>query len=172
MLIISNHLRGKISFPKETIVRVNMAWIKDRKELKETLNNISYPILLDLPKGRSKPPKPTLTMVDAMWAIDKFPKISYFAISNAENIDEISLICKQIKRVEIILKIETLLGVVNLDELIDIAHPVAVLLDKDDLYISVDRNNSDFNGLVDKLRKVCKNFNITLLELQGVVFSG
>ena len=57
MILISNHLTQLDQFKelKDVVIRINMAHVKDSKQLKEFVN-VPYDIFLDYPKGRSKPP--------------------------------------------------------------------------------------------------------------------
>jgi len=157
--------------PDDAIIRVNMAWIKTFEELDTVVKNIKGQIFLDFPKGRTKPPKPILKIEDALVIMQKYNNIKYFAISNAEDVATMLYLRKTIpEKIMIVPKIETLLGINNFDCLIKSAKTNIVMLDKEDLYLDVKKQNSMFEILVQKIRKVCKRKNIKLLELQGVIF--
>ena len=83
MILLSNHLLTLPEFRNvdNVIVRINMAWVKDIKELHKFLD-IDYDVFLDYPKGRTKPPVPTLSLTDAIETIKKCPNVKYFALSN------------------------------------------------------------------------------------------
>ena len=94
MLLISNHLLTLPQFEnvEDVVVRINMAHVKDLKELK-TFVNRDYDVFLDYPKGRTKPPVPSLSLTDAINFTQKYDNIKYFATSNIEEIAEVDLLC-------------------------------------------------------------------------------
>ena len=51
MILISNHLLTLKEF-EDVVIRINMAHVKDMKQLKQFLDR-DYDIFLDYPKGRS-----------------------------------------------------------------------------------------------------------------------
>ena len=67
MLLISNHLTQLKQFKnlKDVVIRINMAHVKDAKELKKFVD-VPYDIFLDYPKGRTKPPVPSLSLTEAI----------------------------------------------------------------------------------------------------------
>lgn len=110
MLIISNYLFSKsnINFPDDAIARINIAWIKSLEELKKVLGEIKHTVYLDYPQGRTKPPRPTITLDESLALIHHYKHIKYFAVSNVEDPDSIDAIrCRLPRRVELIPKIET-----------------------------------------------------------------
>ena len=76
MILLSNHLLTLDEFKNvdNVVVRINMAHVKDKKELKQFLNR-DYDVFLDYPKGRTNPPVPTLSFTEAIFnnAIAKSP---------------------------------------------------------------------------------------------------
>lgn len=145
--------------PADVIIRVNLAWV-DYERAKLLLNSINQPIYLDYPSGRTKPPKPTITLDEAIALANEF-KVRYFAVSNYEDAKTIRDIKERVK-CEVVPKIETIKGVENIAE---IAKEVAmVMLDKDDLFVNC--RGQGFEELVGKIR-TC---GIKVLELQGVIF--
>ena len=73
---------------------------------------------MDYPKGRTKPPVPSLSLPDAISFTQKYDNIKYFATSNIEEVAEVDLICDMLPgHVSFVPKIETLKGVLNLDKL-------------------------------------------------------
>ena len=67
MILLSNHLLTLPEFQKveDVVIRINMAHVKDMKELKKFVDR-DYDVFLDYPKGRSKPPVPSLSLTDAI----------------------------------------------------------------------------------------------------------
>lgn len=175
MLIVSHHLlkMAKVEFPLEHIVmRINLAWMKSKEEMLETLRNIKHDIYLDYPQGRSKPPRPIITLDEAVDAIPKFRNIKYFAVSNVEDPVSITAIKSCIpEHVEIIPKIETRAGIESLEKIIDSIAAKHIMLDKEDIYTNVNHDHELFVELVRMAREKCKMKNVKVLELQGVVFA-
>lgn len=174
MLLVSHHLLFKttVDFPKDKVVlRINVAWIKHKKELVKLLSELQHDIYLDYPQGRSKPPRPSLTLSEVIELVHKFPNVKYFAVSNVEDPKKITAIKKKLPAyVEVVPKIETDLGVRNMPEIIKALGTKYVMLDKEDLYIDVKRNAKKFENLITLARNSAKKAKINLLELHGVVF--
>ena len=174
MLLISNHLTQLEQFKKlkDVVIRINMAHVKDSKQLEEFVN-VPYDIFLDYPKGRSKPPLPSSNLNEAIAFTKKYNNIKYFATSNIEEIAEVNLICEILPEgVSFIPKIETLKGVLNLSKLFDTGKIKHIMLDSEDLYTNIQNDVELFINLKERVRKVCKKYSIELLELYGVVFKG
>ena len=163
MLVISNHLDGKIPIPKEAVIRINLAWIKSVEEAREIIKNCKNNIYLDYPDGRTKPPKPTITFAEAL-ELSKMDKVKYFAISNAENIDLLSDIKEKVT-CELVPKIETGVGVKIIDDIIKLGIKM-IMLDKDDLYVNCNCDTDLYRIALDEVRSK----DIKILELQGVIF--
>ena len=169
-MIVSNNLLGKLRFPKETIVRVNQAWIKTLEEAQKILQESKYDVYLDYPQGRTKPPKPTITLEEAM-SLAKYKKVRYFAVSNVEDRDTVIEIRTHLPfGVKFVAKIETERGVNNLWYIYSTGVEY-LMLDKEDLYVNVGMDSNRYNELVDKVRDFSKSNKVTLFELQGVIFS-
>jgi len=162
MLIISNNLIGKMPIPREAIIRINLAWIKSFDEAKKLIKSSAYPIYLDYPSGRTKPPVPVITLEEAI-DLAKYPNVKYFAVSNCETAEFVKSIQDRVT-VEVVPKIETEAGVRNIKEMKAVGIKT-FMLDKDDLWISVDFNKDLFDELLEIARS-----HIKILELQGVVF--
>ena len=64
MLVVSQNLTNfDVNLPKDTIYRINLAWISDLDTLKKILEkHKTHKIFLDLPKNRTKPPDNKYTM--------------------------------------------------------------------------------------------------------------
>lgn len=174
MLLVSHYLLSAtpIDFPKESVVlRINVAWIKNKNELLSLLKKMKHDVYLDYPQGRSKPPRPKLTLNEAISIAHKFPNIKYFAVSNVEEPEAIFAIKSQLPpHIEVVPKIETKLGVKNMQAIIRKLGTKYVMLDKEDLYIDVNRNSKTFENLVASARKQAIREGINILELHGVVF--
>ena len=174
MLLISNHLTQLDQFKKlkNVVIRINMAHVKDSKQLEEFVN-VPYDIFLDYPKGRSKPPLPSSNLDEAIAFTKKYNNIKYFATSNIEEIAEVNLICEMLPEgVSFVPKIETLKGVINLNKLFDTGKIKHIMLDAEDLYTNIQNDVELFINLKERVRRVCKEYNVELLELYGVVFNG
>ena len=77
MILISNHLLTLPEFQnvENVVIRINMAHVKDMKELHKFLK-VDYDIFLDYPKGRTKPPVPTLTINDSLQMMKKYKNVN------------------------------------------------------------------------------------------------
>jgi|TARA_B100002003_G_scaffold180721_1_gene168699 hypothetical protein len=174
MILLSNHLLTLSEFRNvdNVVVRINMAHVRDSKELKNFLDR-DYDVFLDYPKGRTKPPVPTLSFIEAINATKKYSNIKYFATSNIEEVAEVNLICELLPEgVSFVPKIETLKGVLNLNKLFDTDKIKHIMLDTEDLYTDVKNDVELFLNLKDRVKKSCENYNVELLELYGVIFNG
>ena len=174
MILISNHLLTLPEFRNidNVVVRINMAYVKDIKELHKFLD-IDYDVFLDYPKGRTKPPVPTLSLTDAIETIKKYPNVKYFASSNIEDASEVNTICDMIpERVSFVPKIETCKGVLNLEKIFEGGRVKHIMLDTEDLYTNIKNDVPFYTYLIDRVKNSCDKYDIKLLELYGVVFSG
>jgi len=174
MILISNHLTQLEQFKKlkDVVIRINMAHVKDSKQLEEFVN-VPYEIFLDYPKGRSKPPLPSANLDEAIQFTRKYDNIKYFATSNIEQIAEVNLICEMLPEgVSFVPKIETLKGVLNLAKLFDTGKIKHIMLDAEDLYTNIQNDVELFIDLKERVRRVCEEYNVTCLELHGVIFNG
>ena len=173
MILISNHLLTLPEFQKveDVVIRINMAHVKNMTELKKFVSR-DYDVFLDYPKGRTKPPVPTLSLTDAITFTQKYDNIKYFATSNIEEVAEVNLISEMLPDgVSLVPKIETLKGVLNLDKLFDTGKINHIMLDSEDLYTDV-RNDVDlFLTLKNRVAMTCEKYNVELLQLYGVVFA-
>ena len=174
MIIVSNHLLNKthVKFPKDIVVRLNLAWMKDFEEARETLEKIDYDVYLDYPQGRTKPPRPTITLAQALALANKFKHVKHFAVSNVEDGKAIARIRSKLpRRIQLVPKIESEKGIKNLPAIIKGARAAHAMLDKEDLYIDVDREMELYESLIDEARSHAKKTGFKLLELHGVVFA-
>ena len=139
MILISNHLTQLQEFKQlqDVVIRINMAHVKNKEEL-EKFVNVPYNIFLDYPKGRTKPPLPSLSLIEAMEFLKKYSNIKYFATSNIEEVAEVNLICEILpKNIGFVPKIETLKGVLNLPKLFNTGKIKHIMLDSEDLYTDI-----------------------------------
>jgi len=161
-MIISNNLIGKMPISDNAIIRINLAWIKSKKEAKKLLDKSKHEIYLDYPSGRTKPPTPVITLTEAI-EIANHPNVRYFAMSNCENPYDIYEIVQKLD-VDFVAKIETERGVKNMQSIRE-AGASKFMLDKEDLYVNVGCDNDKYNDLIKEARK-----HKGVMELQGVVF--
>ena len=174
MILISNHLLTLNEFKRveDVVIRINMAHVKDIKELYRFIR-VDYDIFLDYPKGRTKPPVPTLNINDALEVMSQYKNIKYFASSNIEEVSEVDIICDIIPdTVSFVPKIETLQGVLNLEKIFEGGRVKHIMLDTEDLYTDVKNDVPLYSYLIDRVKTICKKHNIGLLQLHGVVFNG
>ena len=172
MILLSNHLLTLPEFKnvKDVVIRINMAWVRDIKELHKFLN-IDYDIFLDYPKGRTKPPIPTLSLSDAIQIIKDYSNVKYFALSNIEDVSEVSLICDILpEHIEFVPKIETLNGVLNLEKIFQTKLINHIMLDTEDLYTDIRNDVELYIQLKERVKKLCDKYEIKFFELYGVVF--
>ena len=173
MILLSNHLLTLPEFKNvdNVVVRINMAHVKNKEQLKKFVN-IDRDIFLDYPKGRRKPPQPTLHVPDALEMLAKYPNIKYFAVSNIETPSEVEMIASVIpEHVSFVPKIETLKGVVNLKLIFETGHVNHIMLDGEDLYTDVNNDIELYLQLKERAKNACKKYGVDLLQLYGVVFS-
>lgn len=176
MLIISQNVH-KIDFPvpEHAVLRVNVAWVPTVEELYELLEKTkNNDIFLDFPEGRAKPPKPTLTLDDLIPVMEKIPAIKYFAITNTKYPKQINALRGSIpSRVELVPKIESKLGVDNLEKIAAAlkAHEKHMMFDHEDLYTDLNNDNEVYLNYRALIREKSKKLGIILLEMQGVIFS-
>lgn len=171
MILISNHLLSLPGFkvPDGAVVRINMAWVPDADTLKRYLD-IPHTVFLDYPMGRKKPPTPTLTMYQAVKAAEA-PNVAYLAVSNVETARDASIQQQWLgDRAQFVPKIETQLGVDNLDAILGSVQPPYVMLDTEDLFADV-QDSERFYTAVRAVEFLCANHSVDLLRMYGVVFS-
>ncbi len=175
LVIVSNHLLGvmKVEFPEEYIVlRINVAWMRSKKDLIDLLKETTHDVFLDFPQGRSKPPRPTLNLDEIIEIIPKFKNIKYFAISNVEDPIAVATLKARLPHtIELIPKIETKIGIEGLEAIIKSIDAKHIMLDKEDIYTNVHHDHKLFEELVEQARTTSKENHVQVLELQGVVFA-
>ncbi|RZD44512.1 MAG: hypothetical protein CXT78_06420 [Thaumarchaeota archaeon] len=179
MLIISQNASNYgIPFPDETIFRINLAWVNSIDELEKLLQkHQNQQIFLDLPKGRIKPPNNRYTLEDLFTILNTHNNIKYFAVSNVNSSEDLSLYIKVIpKEIIIVPKIESPTAVLNIKNIVDSipSSEKFLMLDHDDLYSNLIKNNEDsskFTEYITILKEFCDKNNVTLLRTIGVIFS-
>src|SRR3989344_7561306 len=151
MLIVSHYLLDKVNmkFPDHMVARVNVAWLNNLDELKNILGKLCYDVYLDYPQGRIKPPKPKVGLDETISVTHQFPIVKYFAVSNVEEPQSILNIKKRLPAyIEIIPKIETERGILNLENIVQQTGVGTIMFDKEDLYSDVNRDTEKFNRLM------------------------
>ena len=172
MLVISNNCVYRLyENQEEPVIRVNLAWCENLENAREVLKHIFSDVFLDYPSGRTKPPRPELTLDEAIILLKEFDNVKYFAISNCENSEFIWALRRLVpKNVKLVPKIESKKGVDNLLEIVKSAETDTVMLDKEDLYLDVKTDSSIYNQYMSKIRQTGKENGIKILEMQGVIF--
>jgi citrate lyase beta subunit len=179
MLLISQNAENyDIILPNDTVFRINLAWCNSIDELEEKLSsNKKSDFFIDLPVGRIKPPNNRYTLDDIIPIIKRNSNVKFFAISNVESKNDlIEFLEKLPDSVNIVPKIESPNAVQNIDEICNAlkTEKKMIMLDHDDLFSSIIRNNENkdsFQDYIKKLVNYCQEHNITLLRTVGVVFS-
>lgn len=173
MIIVSNYILEKNHFPlpAHVVVRVNVAWVKTAEELERILAGITHDIYLDYPQGRSKPPRPTLSLEEVIAFAHRFPHVKYFAVSNVENPLAIHSIQRRLPpHIAVVPKIETRKGIEALEQIIEKIGAKYIMLDKEDLYTDVELDAALFEELIERAREKTQRAGAEVLELHGVVF--
>ena len=179
MIIISqNAINYNLSFPKDAVLRINLAWCNNLDELKENLERFSKEkIFVDLPIGRIKPPNNRYTLDEIIPILQKYENICYFGISNVDSGNDLNeFVDKLPKRITIIPKIESPKAINNIENILEKLQYEKrfVMLDHDDLYINLKKNNEEHSMFQEYIRiliDICKKENVGLLRTVGVVFS-
>ena len=178
MLIASQNITNyDVNLPDDVIFRINLAWIDDLKTLKKILDeHKNHNIFIDLPKNRTKPPNNKYSMDEIKPILESYSNIKYFAISNVDSANYLTEYLNYLpKNVIAVPKIESPLGVKNIEEISNLlGNEKIVMLDHDDLYSSMLRNNDDpknFQVYIQSLIDFCNQNNVTLLRTVGVMFA-
>ena len=177
MIILSQNMTNlDMEIPKDAIFRINLAWINSLDELKLILEKHSdHEIFLDLPQNRTKPPNNKYSMKEIEPILQNFSNIKYFAISNVDSGKDLETFLKFLpKHVIPVPKIESPNGVKNIENISNLLPDEKfVMLDHDDLYSKILKNNEDpnnFQNYIKSLIEFCDTNNVTLLRTIGVVF--
>ena len=178
MLIVSQNLTNyDVELPKDTIYRINLAWINDLETLKNILEkHKEHRIFIDLPKNRMKPPNNKYSMDQLKPILENFSNIKYFAISNVDSGKDLTEFLEYLpKDIIIVPKIESSTGIKNIEEISKlIGQEKVIMLDHDDLYSSMLKSDDDpknFPIYVKSLIDFCNQNDVTLLRTVGVMFA-
>ena len=172
-----NIINYGIPVPKNSILRINLAWVNSIEELEIILQkNNNSDIFLDLPVGRTKPPNNKYSFEDIVLILKKNENIKYFAISNVNSADNIRELIKKIpKQVSLVPKIESPKGVKNIEQITKVlGDNKIIMLDHDDLYSNLIKQNEPpekFKEYISNLSNFCQKNNIIMLRTIGVIFS-
>lgn len=178
MLLISNNVDSiGVNYPKNAIIRINTAWVNTMDSLREELKRLkNYSIYLDYPIGRKKPPLPKMTEAQLLTIVEQNKNIKYFAWSNAEKAEELShfryKLSQDYKRPDVMLvpKIETLIGVLHLEEIIQASKTSLIMIDKEDLATDAECPEI-YQHFLEHARKKAIQLGIKSIELKGVIFN-
>ena len=176
MFLVSQNLTNYMSFPKETVIRINLAWVGSLKALESTIANFENDIYIDLPVGRTKPPSNSYSIEDLKKIMDKHSNVKYLAISNVENAEDIVEYSKMFgSSLSIVPKIESKKGIDNINSISLAMHgKKIIMLDHDDLFSDLIRRKVPpvaFFSYIETLEDFCVKNSITLLKTRGVIFS-
>jgi citrate lyase beta subunit len=172
-----NIINYGIPIPKNSLLRINLAWVNSIEELEIILQkNNNSEIFLDLPVGRTKPPNNKYSFDDIVIILKKNDNIRYFAISNVNSADNIRELIEKIpKHVSLVPKIESPDGVKNIEEITKLlGDKKIIMLDHDDLYSNLIKKNEEpekFKEYISNLTNFCQKNNIIMLRTIGVIFS-
>ena len=178
MRIFSQNLTNyNISLPKNSIFRINLAWVNTLDELKSLLKkHANSKIFLDLPIGRTKPPNNKYTFDDLITILISNKNIKYFAISNVNSSDDLKKFVYRIpEHVSVVPKIESPEGVLNIKDITDmLGDEKIIMLDHDDLFSNLIKKNENpekFKDYITNLTEFCQKNNVIMLRTIGVIFS-
>ncbi len=178
LLIVSqNLLKHDVSIPKDTVLRINLAWCDSIEELNTILaKHQENHVFIDLPTKRIKPPNNRYTLNDLLPVLKSNQHVKYLAISNVESPDDILDYMEQIPdTINLVPKIESPKAVKNIEKIVNsLKNEKIVMLDHDDLFTSMINNNEsadEFKNYIQDLVMYCSSNKITLLRTVGVIFS-
>lgn len=179
MIIVSQNLTNyDLHLPIDSILRINLAWCNSLEELKSILEkHTEHQIFFDLPIKRVKPPNNTFTLDDLIPILESNEQVIYFAISNVDSPADLEEYIKKIPtNITLVPKIESPAAVNNISEIVNVipSDKKIVMLDHDDLFSKIIKNDESVNNFKDYIRKLtdfCTTNEITLLRTVGVIFS-
>lgn len=166
-----------IPIPKDSILRINLAWVDTLDELKSLLKkHANSRIFLDLPVRRTKPPNNKYSFEDLITILTSNKNIHYFAISNVDSLDDLKKFIKKIpEHVSLVPKIESPKGIRNIESITSVlGNKKIIMLDHDDLFSNLIKKNENpvkFKEYITTLRDFCQKNNVILLRTIGVIFS-
>ncbi len=179
MIIISqNYANYDVPLPDNVILRINLAWCNSVEQFEKILQkHTDHDIFIDLPIGRIKPPNNKYALEELIPIMEENKNIKFLAISNVEEPSDLDIYLNLIpKHVNIVPKIESTKGVLNIESITNVLPYTEkfVMLDHDDLFSSIkkdDEPESKFVDYVSMLIEFCKKDEISLLRTVGVIFS-
>jgi len=176
LLVSQNLLRYGTKFPKDTVLRVNLAWVSSLNKLQSFLSEYNNDIFLDYPIGRTKPPSNKYELEEIKELIKKNERIKYFAVSNVESADDIKQAISLLSSLLLIVpKIESKAAVENLSDISSILEGQKIfMLDHDDLFSDLINNKippTEFFSYIEQVENFCNENSIKLLRTRGVIFS-
>lgn len=179
MILISQNLSNyEMPIPKNSVFRINLAWVNDIEQLTTLVEkHREHPIFIDLPINRTKPPNNKYTLDDIIIILKKYDNIKYLAVSNVEKGQDLDEYLKVVpKSITIVPKIESHRGVDNIDEILEKLEydERIIMLDHDDLYSNLLKSNMSadkFSFYINNLAEFSKKNNIVLLRTIGIIFS-
>jgi hypothetical protein len=176
LLISQNLVHSRLVFPRNAVLRINLAWHKNLTSLSKMLDeHKGHDIFLDIPVGRKKPPNHKHDLCDVAEFAANFSCVKYIAISNVETPESI-LEYQNIFKCKIVPKIETYKGVVDCEKIIDALNytPQILMLDHEDLFSNLVflGKEKHYLEVMDILVNKCRVKNACLLRAQGIIFSG
>jgi len=173
MLLISNNVEELgVPYPKDAVIRINTAWVNTKDSLITELNRLKdYSIYLDFPIGRSKPPLPKMTWKEILEVVAVYKNIKYVAWSNAEKPEDLKYARFQLPEdVMLVPKIETLIGVLKLEEIVAASDTKLIMIDKEDLATAA-KSAEVYQHFLEHARMVAQQLGIEAIELKGVIFN-
>jgi citrate lyase beta subunit len=174
-IVSQNLVKSNMKFPKDTILRVNLAWHRDLESVRTMLlEHADHDIFLDIPVGRKKPPNHKHDVDDISKISNSLPNVKYVAISNVEEPGDIHYHAEKF-RANIVPKIETYKGVMNVSKIMDAMNydPKVLMLDHEDLFSNLIhlKREHEYLDVVENLIDACKNSGARLLRVKGIIFS-
>tara|TARA_R100000808_G_scaffold5713_1_gene17237 strand:+ start:63813 stop:64349 length:537 start_codon:yes stop_codon:yes gene_type:complete len=176
MILLSNNLRNYMSIPDHYVIRVNLAWTFSLDDLVENLNSHTNDFFIDIPSGRSKPPSNKYSLEKLYPIFREHENVKYVAISNVETSSQLDNWSIFGKRPVLVPKIESIAGVLNIDEIMSsIDTEKIIMIDHDDLHTSLLKNDVPpsklYSDYIDPLLEYCAENNVIALRTRGIVFS-
>ena len=172
-----NIINYGIAIPKDSVLRINLAWVNTLDELNSLLKKHALSkIFLDLPIGRTKLPNNKYSFDDLISILNLNKNILYFAISNVNSPNDLKdFIDKIPEHVSIVPKIESPDGVLNIKDITNmLGSEKIIMLDHDDLFSNLIKRNETpekFKEYISTLVTFCEKNNVTMLRTIGVIFS-
>jgi len=173
MILSNNSFKFFKKLPKDTVKRINIAWIESKEELIDIVLHSEHPIFYDYPYKRVKYPQASFDVVEAVNLANKLKeKIEYFAISNAEDKIFLKTIRSMLdEKIIMVPKIESPIGVENLKDIMIACDTKILMLDKEDLSSAVNNDNDALMAQVNIVKQKAKKNKYKIIGLQGVIFN-